>query len=289
MGKSSEYFLLKTKDGKQLCGYIWDIPEPRACVTLVHGLGEHAARYAHVAEALNNAGCSVVAFDQRGHGKSVVSTSGRRGHGESYEQMLDDIASLLEVSAHRFPSCPQVLYGHSMGGNLVLNFVLRRKPTLAGIIATSPALRPAFTPPALKLAAGKMLYSIVPSLTMPNGLDVTGISRNSSVVKAYIADPLRHNRLSAQLGMDILSSGEWALQHASEWTLPLLLMHGEADRLTSCAATTAFAQNVPPALLTFRTWSEGYHELHNEPNNTEVLAFICQWVETLLHSLHHSK
>lgn len=284
MTTAAESFSLITNDNKQLCAYLWNIPEPRAIVALVHGLGEHAARYAHVAEALNNAGCAVIAFDQRGHGKSVASAKGTRGHGESYDLMLDDIALLLQESARRFPHCPQILYGHSMGGNLVLNFALRRKPALAGLISTSPALRPAFTPPALKLAAGKLLYSIVPSLTLPNGLDATGISRNASVVKAYLADPLRHNRLSAQLGMDILNSGEWALRHAAEWTLPLLLMHGEADRLTSCAATTAFAQNVPSALLTFRTWADGYHELHNEPNNAEVLAFICQWVRTVLGS-----
>lgn len=284
MSQTAEYFPLKTNDGKELHGHLWSIPAPRAAIALVHGLGEHAARYGHVAEALNNAGYAVIAFDLRGHGRSTASAKGTRGHGESYERMMDDISSLLHEATERFPACPQILYGHSMGGNLVLNFALRRKPALAGVIATSSALRPAFTPPALKLAAGRLLYSLVPSLTLPNGLDATGISHNPDVVAAYLADPLRHDRLSAQLGMDVLTSGEWALQNAAEWTLPLLLMHGEADRLTSCTATKEFAKNVPSALLTLRTWAEGYHELHNEPNNAEVLEYICQWVQTVLDS-----
>ncbi len=157
----------KTQDGLQLYAQAWQ-PEgsPKAVLCLVHGLGEHSGRYVHVAKYLSERGLALLAFDLRGHGKS----QGQRGHAPTYEAFLDDIAQLLDEASARFPTCPRFLYGHSLGGNLVLNAILRRRPPLNGAIVTGPLLCPAFDPPGWKLLLGKLMSAAWPTLSMANGL-----------------------------------------------------------------------------------------------------------------------
>ena len=263
----------QSADGLQLVGRSWEpAGEPRAVVCLVHGLGEHCGRYQHVAAALNEAGFAVLACDQRGHGRSA----GKRGVIPSYDALMDDIGLLLEQASQRYPGKPRFLYGHSLGGNEVINYALRRKPALAGVVATSPGLRTAFKPPAAQLAVGRLMNKLWPAFTMPNGLELAAISRDPAVVEAYQQDPLVHDRLSARLGMELLESGEWAIAHAGEFPVPLLLMHGTADRLTSYEASQEFASKAPNCTL--KLWDGLYHETHNEPEKDAVIAYIVAWV-----------
>lgn len=271
--KHSE-FEFKTFDGLSLFGQSWQ-PEdqPRAVVCLVHGIGEHSGRYVHVADSLTRAGYTLISFDLRGHGKS----EGPRGHISSYEAIMQDISSLLEVTNKKFPQLPLFLYGHSLGGNLVLNYVLRRQPHLKGVIATAPWLRLAFEPPASKIALGKMTNYIWPSFSQKSGLDTKALSRDLEVVHSYENDPLVHNRISARMFISAYQAGQWALEHASEFSLPLLLMHGGDDNLISVKASHEFA-NMQTKNCTLKIWDGLYHEIHNEPEKEEVFKFLIDWL-----------
>jgi len=264
----------QTEDELRLYAQGWQ-PETDAkgTVCLVHGLGEHSGRYAHLAAFLNQASYALLAFDLRGHGKS----EGQRGHTPSYETLLDDISHLLEEAAKRYPDRPRFLYGHSLGGNLATNYALRRRPRLAGVIVTGPLLRPAFEPPAWKMTLAKIMYSLWPTLTMSNELDRQGLSRDPEVVHAYNDDPLVHDRVSARLAMDMLQSGLWALEHAAELSLPLLLMHGSDDRLTSAPASRTFAAQASHR-CTLKIWEGFYHEIHNEPEQGQVFEYLLEWL-----------
>lgn len=272
--KHSE-FEFKTFDGLSLFGQSWQ-PEdqPRAVVCLVHGIGEHSGRYVHVADSLTRAGYTLISFDLRGHGKS----EGPRGHISSYEAIMQDISSLLEVTNKKFPQLPLFLYGHSLGGNLVLNYVLRRQPHLKGVIATAPWLRLAFEPPASKIALGKMTNYIWPSFSQKSGLDTKALSRDLEVVHSYENDPLVHNRISARMFISAYQAGQWALEHASEFSLPLLLMHGGDDNLISVKASHEFA-NMQTKNCTLKIWGGLYHEIHNEPEKEEVFKFLIDWLD----------
>lgn len=275
--------------------------EARAAVCLVHGLGEHSGRYAHVARVLNDAGYILFGFDLRGHGRSA----GRRGHTPSYEALMDDIGGLLDEAGVRYPGLPRFLYGHSLGGNLVLNYALRRSLTplslsparrggseapppapgggqgvgpLAGVIATSPAIRLPYPPPRLQVALAKAMNRLYPALQMPNGLALDGLARDPEVIRAYVSDPLVHNKISVRLALEMLAAGEWALAHAAEFPLPLLLVHGTADILTSAQASAEFAARVPASRCTLKLWEGFYHETHNEPEKAEVLAYMMDWL-----------
>ena len=247
--------------------------EARAVVTLVHGFGEHSSRYAHVAAALTQAGYALLTGDHRGHGRS----QGLRGHTPTYDHLMDDIAGLVAEADRRFPGRPRFIYGHSMGGNLTLNYVLRRHPQLAGAVVTAPWLRLAFEPPKWKVAIARMMDRVVPTLLQDTGEDYAALSRDARVGQIYAADPLTHSKISARMFNGLYSAGLWALAHAAEFPLPLLLMHGGADQLTSAPASREFAARLPGC--DFTIWDGLYHEIHNEPEQDQVIATIVGWLD----------
>ena len=268
-------FNFKTNDGLTLLGRIWQTTgKPKGIVNLVHGLGEHSGRYAHVAEALTKAGYNLIGFDLRGHGLS----EGPLGHTPDYEHIMDDVALFMQKSNEFFGSDhPNFLYGHSLGGTIVLNYALRRKPNLNGVISTDPALRLSFEPPKIKLVLGKIMANLMPTFSMNNALDVNALARDAAIVKAYQDDVLVHDRLSAKLVMELFDSGKYALEHTADWTLPLLLMHGSEDRISSCQASEEFAQKAGD-IVTFKQWDGFYHEIHNDFGKEEVIAFMIDWL-----------
>jgi alpha-beta hydrolase superfamily lysophospholipase len=261
-------------DRTRLYAQSWQPDQPaRGVVCLVHGLGDHSSRYPHVAEALGNAGYVTLAFDLRGHGKS----EGARGDAAAYDQQMDDIKRLLAEASERYPALPRFLYGHSMGGNLVLNYALRRRPSIQGVIATCPWLRAAFDPPAWRVRAGRVLHRVRPALLQPSGIDVAAISRDPAVVQAYRDNPLIHDKISLRMYFACVDAGQWALDHAAEFPLPLLLMHGGADRLTSAAASREFAAKIKQG-CTYKEWDEQFHEIHNEPEQQQLFVYIVDWL-----------
>lgn len=272
---NSVEFTIQSKDGLKLFALDWSPESPKAVVCLVHGLGEHSGRYDHVADRLNQAGYSVLASDLRGHGRS----EGQRGHTPSFEYFMDDIDVLLAEASQRNPGLSCFLYGHSLGGILVINYALRRRPPLAGVVASSPGLRTALEQQKGKVALVRLLGSLLPKQTLASGLDVKGICRDPQVVDQYIRDPLVHDRVSLGMAKVLLDSISWAYEHAAEFPIPLLLMHGTADQVAFASGSREFAGLVRGE-CTLKLWDGLTHETHNEPEKEEVLSFMIEWLES---------
>ncbi len=250
----------------------------RGVISLVHGLGEHSSRYAPLAAALNAAGFALLAMDLPGHGRS----EGKRGHWPHYEAVLDDIGLLLRRAEREFPAVPRFLYGHSLGGNLVLNYALRRDTApLYGVIASSPWLRLTMKPPAYKIWLARTVGRLAPGFVQPNGLRAEDLSHDPAVVRAYQEDPLVHDRISAALFLQTYEAGRWALAHAARLQVPLLLMHGTADPITDPEASREFCQRAG-RWCTLKLWPEMYHEVHNEVGKEQVYQAILAWLEERL-------
>ena len=269
----------KSRDGLELFAQVWEpqVVSPRAVICLVHGVGEHSSRYAHVAEAFGKEGFVLFGFDQRGHGRS----GGLRGHITSIEDFLQDIDLLLEQARIRYPGLPIILYGHSLGGILVLHYSLKRKPDIKGVIATSSGLHTAVEEQKLKVVAAKILGSIMPTTQMPSGLDPKALSRDESVVETYINDPLVHDKLSLGFGKVMIGVTAWTLEHAGEFPLPLLLLHGKNDAIAYPSSSTEFAAALKDR-CTLVLWDGAYHELHNEPEKMEVFKTMTMWMDARL-------
>jgi acylglycerol lipase len=265
----------QTADRLQIYSQGWE-PESeiQAVVCLVHGLGEHSGRYKELAERLNQEGYVLMGFDLRGHGKS----QGPRGHTPNFESFMQDISQFLEQAARRYPQKPIFLYGHSLGGILVLNYALREKPKLSGVIATGAGLRTALEKQHLKIAFARLAGAIAPQFSLPSGLGANMISRDAAIVQAYRDDPLVHDRATLRMANESFRAISWAFEHVPEFPpVPLLLMHGTGDQLAYYQGSQEFALKVPGD-CTLKLWDGLYHEIHNEPEKSQVFDYLIGWL-----------
>ena len=269
----------KAHDGLELFAQAWEPDEraPKAVVCFMHGLGEHTSRYGHVAEAFCREGYILFGADLRGHGRSA----GPRGHIDSIDDFMRDFDLVVEQARSRYAGLPLLLYGHSLGGVLILHYALKRKPDAKGVIATSSGLRTALEDQAVKVMIAKGLGSLAPRLALPSGLDPKTISRDEKVVQAYDADPFVHYKVTLGFGKIMLGVTKWTLEHASEFPLPLLLLHGKADVLAFPSGSIQFAAAVKQN-CTLMMWEDAYHELHNEPEQAEVFKAMTVWMDARL-------
>ncbi|RZL37799.1 MAG: alpha/beta fold hydrolase [Rubrivivax sp.] len=268
-----------TDDGLQLHLRHWPAAAPaRGQVLIVHGLGEHIERYAHVAAALNAAGWEARGWDHRGHGHS----DGKRGDIPDHDALLRDTARVIDAvrkPGHRF-----VLLGHSMGGAIAARFAAEALSTnpapwsrpLDGLVLSSPALDAGLSG-AQKLALA-LAENLAPGLAVSNGLKPSWISRDPAVVQAYQDDPLVHDRITARTTRFIIDAGERAIADAPRWQLPTLLMWAGSDRCVAPRGSEAFAAAAPANVLATRPWPTLYHELFNEPERADVIGVLTEWL-----------
>ncbi|MEI7499858.1 MAG: lysophospholipase [Bacteroidota bacterium] len=273
-------FAIPYKKGESFYGCEW-VPKGKAkgVIVLIHGLSDHAGRYHHVGTYFAGSGYSTIIVDLRGNGKSF----GKRGHFPSFQRIMDDISLFIKEAMKRHPSVPLFLYGHSMGGNLVLNYLIRNKPLVAGAIITSPWLRLTIKQPHYKVILAKLANIVFPSLTQPDGIIPSVLSHDNEVAKSYTIDPLVHNRISVRTFLEIAIAGEYVLKHADKVDCPLLMMHGTDDTLTSFSASKEFSSKVIDK-HTFKVWEGFYHELHNEIEREAVLEFVRDWIDSSITS-----
>lgn len=270
---------LITADGIALYRHRWPRTGAHGRVLIVHGLGEHAGRYAQVATQLNAAGWEVWAYDQRGHGRS----GGPRGDTPDAQARLQDVALAIDA-ARAGHAGPLVLLGHSLGGLVAARFVAGTlespRPAWArevdALVLSSPALDAGMKPLQKLLLA--VARRVAPHVALGNGLDPAWISRDPAVVAAYRADPLVHDRVTATLVQFIVDGGAFTLRAAPRWTTPTLLMWAGADRCVAPAGSARFAAAAPPAVVSSHEFPGLAHELFNEPERTEVMARLQDWL-----------
>ncbi len=266
-----------TGDGLALSRRDWPATgTARGTVLIVHGLGEHMGRYEHVATTLAAQGWRVVAYDQRGHGRSP----GPRGAIPDDEALLRDLAAVIDaLRAERGGAL--LLLGHSMGGLVAARFAaegLRAPPAawarpVEALVLSSPALA-ADTNAAQKLLLAT-LGRLAPGLAVNNGLKPEWISRDAA---AYVADPLVHERITPRLARFILDGGELVRHLAPLWRVPTLLLWAGADRCVAPRGSAAFAQAAPSGMVQAQAFPALYHEIFNEPERAQVLERLLAWL-----------
>lgn len=269
-------FQLATADGILL--HVVDSPAirpntaPRGMV-LMHGLGEHCGRYAHVVRFFNECGWSVRRYDHRGHGKS----GGARGDQPDGEAILRDARLVIDDFAREFDT-PPLLLGHSMGGLWAARFATEALSPLCGLILSSPALAIPLTGPQKMLL--KTLGAIAPGLGVPNGLQTRYLSHDPAVEAAYKKDPLVHSKITPRLLNGMLDAVEYAQTHAAALAIPTLMIVAGDDRLVAASGSDAFHTRLKPGIGTMHRYADYYHEIFNEVDAARVFEDMRNWLGT---------
>ncbi len=249
----------------------------KAILAIVHGLGAHSDRYKNVIQHLIPKQYAVYGFDLRGHGRSP----GQQGYINRWSDFREDLRAFLELIKTQHPKTPIFLLGHSLGSVIVLDYALRypqEASTLGGVITLAPALGKVGVSKT-RLLIGKLLSRVWPRFTLNTGLDLSASSRDENIIAAYAQDSLRHTRGSARLATEFFATVDWVNTHAADWQLPLLILHGGADRVTLPEGGKIFYQRVSSPDKLRIEYPGAYHELQNDLNYQEVLADLENWLE----------
>ncbi len=261
-----------------LIGNIFTPPaHPSAVMAIIHGLGEHMMRYSPMAEAMAKEDIACMGIDLPGHGETVKMQNAKAGVCHDFSHMLNAVDTLLLEAKERYPGLPLYLFGHSMGGGIVLNYGLTRDMSeITGVIAQAPLLRPGKPVPRAMLKVLTLLRKIMPGFTAKNGLDTEQISSMAKEVEKYLNDPLVHNQLGAGLAVDMLKAGEWSLANAKKWSTPLLMMHSEEDKITCPISTESFATQAQNCRI--QLFGNAAHEIHNDVTRADVYAELTRFI-----------
>lgn len=264
-------FSCPSADGTPLSGRHWAVDTPKAVMALVHGFGEYCGRYEPMAAHLNAQGIAVTALDFRGHGKS----GGKRGVVKSYKDFRADLDALLMKTRDLYHGVPLILYGHSMGGGIVLDHGSRKLDALP-IIASAPLITLAEPIPGALRGFAKLMGKIMPGGALSQPIDGTKISNLADEQALYINDPLNHGKLGFRLAEAMVSTGERLSDDAKRWDRPLLLLHSKADQLTGFQGSADFARDAKQ--VEFHPFETSQHEMHNDAPRTEIYTLMSDFI-----------
>lgn len=272
---------LSHRDGLEIFWQCWlPGPKPKAAILFVHGLAEHGGRYRFPVEHFTPLGYACWTVDLRGHGRS----EGARVHVRSFDDYGADVGLVLREMRERHPGLPIVLAGHSMGGLVVLRYLLQHSHEVQASIVSSPLLaaHPTAKPPAHLIKISRFLSWVWPTLMFKTKLDVTAISKDKAVVEAYVQDKMVSNRVSARWFTSLIDAQQDVFARAGNLRTPLLLMQSGADRLVDPGATARWAEQAAPELVSFYTWPGLFHEMWNEPERLQVFELMESWLQNWL-------
>lgn len=268
-------YKVKTQDQLSLHVQKWNENiKTKASICIIHGLGEHQNGYAHMAKFYCKKGFQVYSYDQRGHGKS----EGKRGHTPGLKFNLRDLKDVLNTIREK----KLFLYGHSFGGNVLANFILRNKLlSFKGIILSAPWLKLSETPGLFDRILARTMNIVYPSFTKDKNIDPTSISNITSSQKSYNEDPLNHNRISARLFCEFFESGLWALKNAEKLNIETLIVHGDQDDVISKNGSILFAKK-SLGKAKYKIFKNTKHEIHNDLSQKELFVFVMNWIDKQL-------
>lgn len=264
-------FSTTSADGTKLLGRHWPVKSPKSVMALVHGFGEHSGRYDHMAKHLNANGIAVVALDLHGHGK----TAGPRGVVNSETDFQTDLAALLAKARESYPDIPLVIYGHSMGGGIVMNYGVN-SAGLVPIISSAPFIRPADPIPKPLEVFVRLMARLRPKGAITQPIDGSKISNLPKEQAAYLEDPHCHGTLGFRLAKAMVETGEKIAAKAEDWDRPLLLLHSKSDQLTRFETSAEFAQTAKQ--VEFYPFDTVQHEMHNDTTREEIYTLMTDFI-----------
>lgn len=269
---------LSARDGLKLHVAHWPSPDAKGVVVFLHGLGARGGWYGELAAILRAAGWTMVAPDYRGHGYS----EGPRAGLNKDDDLLFDVATVLDHVRATYPGQPCVLVGHSTGGLVAGRFGVKAPPPpwwrpVEGLALLAPALQPtlSLTQKALLTTMGRLMLDI----SVPSGIDPRWVFHDPDVAATLSADPMMHGRITPRFALFLAREGQVILDHAATWQTPTLLLYTQADKLVVPESCERFARWAPPGIVTARVYPDLAHSLLHEPEREQVHRDLTAWLQ----------
>lgn len=265
-------------DGLSLFRQAWRPPgAARAILINVHGLGDHSGLYPTLVQHFTTRGIAVHSPDLRGNGRSA----GQRAYVERWDEYREDLARFVALVRLEEPGRPIFLLGNSLGGLIVLDCALQGLEGVQGVIAASPPLGRLGVPAPL-LALGRVLSRIWPRFSLRTGMDLSGLARDPVVAQTVLADPLFHRVGTARLSTEVVAAMARVQAAAERFPLPLLVLHGSADRMVPPDGSRAFIARVGHPDRELREYADAFHVLFADLDRERALTDLERWIAARL-------
>jgi len=252
--------------------------EIKAVVLIIHGLAEHSGRYMNPVKYFVPRGYAIYGFDLQGHGRS----EGTRCFIEQFSDYITDLKLFFDIVREKHGSNRIFLFGHSMGATIAADYATRYQDDLAGLLVSGIVLKVTSSASPLLVRLAPLMSRLVPGLGVTS-IDCSTLSRDSGVVNAALNDPLYyHKKISVRLGSELLKETQELPGKLSTISLPVLIMHGAADRLVDCESSHVMYERVSSEDKTLKLYEDYYHEIHNEPGHDIVFSDMEGWLEAHL-------
>nr|WP_193768892.1 alpha/beta hydrolase [Metasolibacillus meyeri] len=244
------------------------VDNAKAAVVVVHGLCEHANRYDYVTEKLIARGFNVYRFDHRGHARS----EGKRIFYSDFNEIIDDVNSVVDVALQENPNVPVFVIGHSMGGFATTAFGTKYPGKVKGIVLSGALTR--YT----KKIFGETPIDLPLGTYLPNELG-DGVCGNPEVVTAYANDPLVEKQISVDLLNNLIEGVEWLKVNAQQFIDPVFIMHGANDGIISDEDSLILYGDIASTDKSLKIYAHLMHEIFNETARDEVIEEAISWIE----------
>ncbi len=263
---------IETPDGRLLYARRWGERDASQLFVVVHGVGEHTDSYESFAAEMTRHGCAVLVYDQHGHGYSP----GRRGAAPGLRTMINDIDVAIQAGRENWPNATPTLVGHSMGGNIVLAYLMTASHPRLRAVLTNPMLLPPNPPTRYQIISARITCKLFPWLRVSDPPDPQQLTQDPEMIQAIVRDPVIHSSLAVGIATELLSQGQWLLDNAQLLKDEVLVLLGDDDDLTDQSATRRFASRSP--FCTIKSFSGLRHNLLMEKEREVVFQAMLDWV-----------
>ena len=250
--------------------------DPKAILLVVHGWAEHSGRYINLVNHFVPKGYAIFALDQRGHGKS----EGVRGYVERFSDYLDDLKTFIQIVKNEYADKYIFLVGHSMGATVATAYTATgtNQQDLAGLILSGVGIKPGQSLSSALIPLARLMSILTPKMGVMV-LEASAICQDQVVVDAYINDPLVYRgKITCRFGAEVLATVRKLPSEIPQINLPILIMHGTADRLCNPEGSQVLYDTVGSNDRTLKLYDGFYHEVFNEPGHKQVLADTEEWI-----------
>jgi len=254
------------------------IPEKvETTLIIVHGLSEYIASYGEFRDFLNERNIAVYGFDARGHGNSP----GIRAHVNCWSEYTEDLHRFVDL-VQKEQKGKMVMFAHSMGTTIATNYLMEYQDKLDGLILCGTTIKPVEATKWYLIPMAKLLSWVAPEVSINLKLNIDAVCSDTKVIERSKKDDMKFSTVTPRWGTEILKAIEKTKKHLDIYTMPLLVIHGELDRINDFKAVKDFFEAIPSQDKSFISYKKSFHEILNDVEKEKAFEDIYAFLQKIM-------